>query len=75
MRYAVRCAPSAQLLLRVLDHFAQRDVLPRSVSATGAEDHLMIVIKVDEFGEPTAAIVAEKLRALVGVSEVDLQGG
>lgn len=71
--YRLRTEASAQVLMRVINFFAQRDVLPSFVSTTTVGEELVIVVKVSGLADQATAIIAEKMRSSPMVLAVDFQ--
>lgn len=69
--YDIVGAASAQLPLRVLNLFAQQDILPSRVLITCDADRCRLRIEEDMLDPARSTIVAEKMRAMALVSHVD----
>ncbi|WEK41937.1 MAG: hypothetical protein P0Y64_11070 [Candidatus Sphingomonas colombiensis] len=70
VRFEIIAASDPQSLPRLINYFAQRDVIPSlvRVEARGASMHF--VIELPALAAPHAAIIAEKMRASVLVERV-----
>jgi acetolactate synthase regulatory subunit len=71
-RWSITASPHPQLSLRLLGLVAQRDCVPRSMLGELDADLFRLVIVVDDFPPRAAELLAEKMRAMVGVTLVDL---
>lgn len=71
IRLTVTGPPSSQLLLRVVNLFAQRGLTPRALSARCGGDAMTIVVDAG-LADDAAAILVEKLRSLVEADEVSV---
>lgn len=75
MRFDIVTRTDPQALIRLLNHFAQRDLLPGHVTATQADGRLAICIIQPDMDEKQARIIAEKMGSSVLVETVCLQPG
>lgn len=75
MRFDIVSRSDPQALIRLLNHFAQRDLLPGHVTATEADGRLNIRIDQPDMDEKQARIIAEKMGSSVLVETVRLQPG
>ena len=73
MRFDIVTRSDPQALIRLLNHFAQRDLLPGHVTATEADGRLNICIDQPDMDEKQARIIAEKMGSSVLVEAVRLQ--
>jgi len=71
-RFAITGVPSAQLLSRLLEGFAQQDMLPRSVVARSTADEMEVEIEQPGLMRHRAELIAEKMRVMVLVESVGL---
>lgn len=69
--FSIQGAADAQTLIRILDFFAQRDLLPTKVIATAQGEDLEVRVEVVTLGCTARELVAEKIRQLVMVTEVN----
>ena len=74
-RYVVRGARDAQFPLRVFNLFAQQALLVDEFSVATDQDDYTIDITIDALSAASAAIILEKLRAmvLVGSAHCDVR--
>lgn len=73
MRFDIVSRSDPQALIRLLNHFAQRDLLPGHVAATEADGRLTIRIDHPDMDEKQARIIAEKMGSSVLVETVCLR--
>ncbi|OEC38313.1 hypothetical protein A7D27_22595 [Pseudomonas sp. 1D4] len=73
LRFAVHAAAEADLLLRLLGHFAQLQVLPLRVEARHLDDDLRIEVVLTDLPLHRAEVIARRLRGQVGILGVELQ--
>jgi len=71
--YAVRASADPHVVLRLLNFFAQRDLVPDAVRVRRLGDEIGVVIEQPGVSEHTATVIAEKMRSLVAVSSVELE--
>ncbi|MEI9850559.1 MAG: hypothetical protein WDN24_06510 [Sphingomonas sp.] len=64
-----------QLLCRVIGLFAQQGRVPERVSALRDGAMLSIELEIGDIDPHRAAIIAEKMRAIVTVAHVDASAG
>jgi hypothetical protein len=69
-RFSVRAEADAQTLMRILNYFAQRDMLPTKVIATVIGSFLDIEVDVAGMDFAERDLISQKLRQLVLVSAV-----
>jgi hypothetical protein len=69
-RFSVQAAADAQTLLRILNFFAQRDILPTKVVALSKDRLLTVVVDVAAMDDSARELIAEKIRQLVLVDYV-----
>jgi hypothetical protein len=72
--FRIRAHAEPQTLLRVLNFFAQRDLLPLETHSVQQKSWLAINISVVGMPFEIAEIIAEKLRQTVLVTSVELCG-
>lgn len=68
--FKIQAMADAQTLLRVLNLFAQRDLLPTQVIANTDDQKLELEIAVATSGCAVRDLIAEKMRQLVLVCDV-----
>lgn len=73
LRFAVHAAAEPDLLLRLLGHFAQLQVLPLRVEARHLDDDLRIDVVLTDLPLHRAEVIARRLRSQVGILSVELQ--
>ena len=71
-RYSIQALASAQILLRLLGLFAQRDCVPQHIRCDTDGELLRLVLRTDAIPEHHAEIIAAKMREAVGVAQVEL---
>lgn len=71
-RFAVRASADPGLVPRLVNHFAQRGLVPSRLGTamTGAE--LEVVIEQPGLSEDQATLIAERMRASILVGAVEL---
>jgi len=70
--YEIRATADPNVVPRLLALFAQRDLVPDMVRMRRRGHELAMVIEQSEVAEPAALIIAEKMRAIVTVTSVEL---
>lgn len=70
--FVIRAATSPHTLLRLVNHFAQRDLIPSAVTSQTEADWMMVIIIQSGLSAHVAAIIAEKIRSSVMVDSVEL---
>ena len=70
--FKVRATATAQTLPRLMNYFAQRDLMPCKVAAEIDDLMMTIVIEQDDIAAEAATIIAEKMRSMVLVESIDL---
>jgi hypothetical protein len=73
VRYQLLAEAEADLLCRVLNHFALQFLVPQQVNVLQQNDLLSIDVVLDGLSWHRAQVIAEKLRNLISVCSVDLQ--
>lgn len=71
--YSVRALADPQVVGRLLALFAQQDLIPERVRTQRVGDRLSVVVRQPAVSEQRAAVIAEKIRALVMVESVSLE--
>jgi hypothetical protein len=71
--YRVSALPDPATLLRILELFALRDIVPQRVKCRQIGDRLLAEIDVCELGDREGALIADKMRAIVLVQSVTYQ--
>jgi hypothetical protein len=71
-QYKIRATANAQTLSRIINSFAQRDLLPTSVLCETRAGGLDISILMPDLDPATAQIIAEKMRSMVLVEDVQM---
>ena len=71
--FLVRAARETRGALRVLDLFAQRDLIPDEVTIENSGGETRMLVKQSGLSEPDADTLARKIQALVMTQSVELQ--
>lgn len=71
-RFRLNAKPEAQCLSRVLDHFAQRGLIPSRIVTNHVGPVLEIMIEHPTIEEPAAALLGERMRQIVFVESVSM---
>lgn len=71
--YKVHATADPGIVVRLLNFFAQRDLVPGAVQVRRYADGLTIKVEQPEITEHAATIIAEKMRSLVTVNSVELE--
>jgi hypothetical protein len=71
--YAATATPDPGMLIRILNLFALRDLVPLRVRSRTLGNHLQVTVDVQDLAEAEAQLIAARMRALVGVSSVRLE--
>ena len=71
--FEIEALACAQTVQKLLNYFAQRDILPGRVEWETSDDRCNIIIETHEFTDDMANIVAEKMRCQVNVQSVHLR--
>lgn len=71
-RFTIRAEAEAAALVRVLDLFAQRSLVPSVVHATHVDDVLEIVIDMPLLGETLAAQIGARIGNMIAVLSVTI---
>lgn len=74
IRFLATGLASPQLPLRVLNMFAQRDLTIEKLTLERYGKWFLLVLEQTGVNDSTAILIAEKLRAMIEVSEVVLEG-
>jgi hypothetical protein len=61
-----------QTLLRLLEFFAQRSLIPARVKASTTSEDMCVLIEIERLSQPYGQIIAEKMRQTVLVISVGL---
>lgn len=75
MRFDIVSRSDPQALIRLLNHFAQRSLLPSHVAATEEAGRLKVRIDQPDVEEKQAKIIAERMRNSVLVETVRIERG
>ena len=73
--FKVWAAAEPQTLPRLLNYFAQRDLLASRVEASVSDGETHVVIEVEGLPAPAAEMIAEKMRQSVLVARVEIDLG
>lgn len=73
--FAVRAAPDPQVMLRVANLFAQRNIVPDQICCRRSGRWLLVDIEAALESVAEAALLLEKLRSMVLVERASLVGG
>jgi hypothetical protein len=68
IRFRLQASAEAQCLSRVLDHFAQRDLVPSAMITSHVGQHLEIVIDHPTMDESTAELLCNQLLRTVSIA-------
>ncbi len=68
--FSIRAAIGPSVLLQLLNHFAQRDLVPARVRSATDSEGLQVTIEQNGMTEHEAEVVAAKMRNLVLVASV-----
>jgi hypothetical protein len=71
--FTVRAAACPHVVNRLLNFFAQQDMIPAAVRAVRRGDEITLFVRQREIAEPRAEVIAEKMRSLVMVGSVELE--
>jgi hypothetical protein len=71
--FQINALASVQTVLKLLNHFALRDILPNKVQWALSDSICTITIETDDLSPEIAEITAEKMRSQVNVLEVLLK--
>lgn len=74
VRYQLLGEAEPDLLCRALNLFAMQYLIPQQVNVQRGEQGLSLEIVVDGLSWHRAQVIAEKMRNLISVSSVELQG-
>lgn len=70
MRFRLCAEAEAQCLPRVLDHFAQRGLIPSRIETSHVGRRLEIMIEHPTIDESAAELISERMRQIVFVESV-----
>lgn len=70
VRFTISAQVADDILLRMLNHFAQRGLCPSRVQAVQVGDMMIIDIEQPRLGEQTASTIQEKMRNCIHVATV-----
>ncbi|KAF0864849.1 hypothetical protein [Pseudomonas sp. LD120] len=73
VHYQVRADAEADVLCRVLNHFALQFLVPQRVSVIQQDATLHIEVELDGLSWHRAQVISDKLRNLISVCSVDLE--
>ncbi|MCU7647995.1 hypothetical protein [Pseudomonas piscis] len=73
VHYQLAADAEADVLCRVLNHFALQFLVPQRISVQQQDDILHMEVELDGLSWHRAGVIAEKLRNLVCVCSVELQ--
>lgn len=74
-RFRLEAVPDPQSLLRIVNFFAQRALVPSAVSARTMSGHMRVEIVVAGLGAEQAAIIAAKLGEVVAILRSGVEAG
>jgi acetolactate synthase regulatory subunit len=74
-RFDIVARADPQVLLRLLNYFAQRGLLPSRVRATQADGLVMVHVEQSDLDEEQACIIVEKMRTSVLVEAIRIRRG
>ena len=74
VHYQLQAEAEPDLLCRALNLFALQCLTPQQVNVQRRDDLLSIAIVIDGLSWHRAQVIADKLRNLISVCSVDLQG-
>ncbi|MDZ5604883.1 hypothetical protein SJI00_19120 [Pseudomonas sp. RP23018S] len=72
--YAVQVEAEPDSLCRILNLFALQSLMPHAVQATQLDDLLAVRIELGGVSWARAELIAQKMRNLICVAQVSLQG-
>ncbi|MFA6114633.1 MAG: hypothetical protein WC729_11590 [Sphingomonas sp.] len=70
VRFTISAQVADDILLRILNHFAQRGLCPSRVQAVRVGDTMIIDIEQPRLDEQAASIIQEKMRNCIDVATV-----
>ncbi|RON76543.1 hypothetical protein BK635_23085 [Pseudomonas chlororaphis] len=73
VHYQLVTEAEADVLCRVLNHFALQSLLPQQVQVQQQDGSLLMEVLLDGLSWHRAQVIAEKLRNLISVCSVQLQ--
>lgn len=73
VRYQLSAEAEADVLCRVLNHFALQSLVPQQVAVLQRDGQLHIEVALDGLSWHRAGVIAEKLRNLISVESVTLE--
>jgi hypothetical protein len=71
--FEIEALACAQTVQKLLNYFAQRDILPGRVEWETSDNVCKITIETQQFTDGVANIIAEKMRCQVNVQSVHLR--
>src|SRR3712207_5592243 len=71
--FTVRAVACPHVVNRLLNFFAQQDMIPAAVRVVRRGDEISLFVRQREIAEQRAAVIAEKMRSLVMVGSVELE--
>lgn len=71
--FAAQAEPDPGMLIRILNLFAVRDHVPNRVRSRLLGGQLQVEVDVAGLGDADAELIAQRMRALVGVRQVRLE--
>lgn len=71
-QFRIVAEAEAQCLSRLIDHFAQRGLIPSAISANHIGNTLEILIEHPTIDESSAALICERIERSVAVVSADL---
>ncbi len=70
-RYEIRCEPNIENVLRIINMFAQRGFDPENVKIAKRMNDYLVEISIRDIEHAHAALVAQKIAALVMIHSVE----
>lgn len=71
--FTVRAAACPHVVNRLLNFFAQQDMIPAAVRSVHRGDEITLFVRQRDIAEHRAEVIAEKMRSLVTVGSVELE--
>lgn len=71
-QFVIRTAISPHILLRLVNHFAQRNLIPSTITCQTEAGWMVVVIIHSGLSANVAASIAEKIRSSVMVDRVEV---
>lgn len=72
VRFVVQAHAEPQILVRLINFFVQRGLMPQRVKSSASNGAMTVVIEQDGLSDHQAGVIAEKMRATVLVESVRL---